>query len=171
MDEVGVLTRPGDYSEAAGLALDQGYPGETVAILQKAFANNAFTDPRDQQRYKSLLTGAQQRATTDQASLPKQEEQAHAAASGDALVAVGAAYLSYGQADKAVDLINQGIAKGNLKYADQANLLLGAAELHAHKNADAQAVFDKVAGSSNANYAHLGKLWSVHVQGMKATQS
>ncbi len=165
MNEVGVLTRPGDYSEMAGLALDQGYPGETVAVLQKAFANNVFTDPRDVGRYQHLLTGAQQRADADQKSLPQQEQQAQSAASGDALVSVGAAYLNYGQADKAVDLINQGITKGNLKYADQANLLLGIAELHAHKNADARKAFDKVAGSSNENYARLGKLWALHAEG------
>jgi Flp pilus assembly protein TadD len=167
MNEVGVLTRPGDYSEMAGLSLDQGFPGESVQVLQKAFASNAFTDPRDQERYKHQLTGAQQRADADQKSLPTQETQAHAAAGGDALVGVGAAYLSYGQPDKAVDLINQGIAKGSLKYPDQANLLLGIAELHAKKNSDAIAQFNKVATSSNQGYANLGKLWALHAESAK----
>jgi hypothetical protein len=169
MDEVGVLNRPGDYSEAAGLALDQGYPGETVAILQKAFANNAFTDPRDQQRYQHMLTGAQQRSDGDQKTLAQQEQQAHAAPGGDALVGVGAAYLTYGQPEKAIDLINQGIAKGSLKYPDQANLLLGIAELHAKKNSDAVAQFNKVATSSNQGYSHLGKLWALHAESAKPT--
>jgi hypothetical protein len=165
MNEVGVLTRPGDYSEMAGLALDQGYPGETVEILKKAFANNVFTDPRDVARYQHLLTGAQQRADSDQKSLPQQEQQAKSASTGDPLVSVGAAYMTYGQPDKAVDLIQQGIQKGNLKFPDQANLLLGMAELHAHKNAEARKAFAEAAKSSNEGYSRLGKLWQLHVEG------
>ena len=165
MNEVGVLTRPGDYSEMAGLALDQGYPGETVEILNKAFANNVFTDQRDVARYQHLLTGAKQRADTDQKSLAQQEQQAKSAASGDALVSVGAAYMTYGQPDKAVDLIQSGIQKGSLKFPDQANLLLGMAELHAHKMADARKAFDQVTKSSNEGYSRLGKLWALHVEG------
>lgn len=165
MNEVGVLTRPGDYSEMAGLSLDQGYPGETVAVLKKAFANNVFTDPRDVGRYQHLLTGAQQRADTDQKTLPQQEQQAKSAATGDALVTVGAAYMTYDQPDKAVDLIQQGIQKGNLKFPDQANLLLGMAQLRLHKNAEARKAFSDVAKSSNEGYAHLGRLWELHVEG------
>jgi hypothetical protein len=37
--------------------------------------------------------------------------------------------------------------------------------LHAHKNADARKAFDKVAASSNENYARLGKLWALHAEG------
>ena len=164
MNEVGVLTRPGDYSEMAGLALDQGFPGETVEVLKKAFANNVFTDPRDVARYQHLLTGAQQRADTDQKSLPQQEQQAKSASSGDPLVSVGAAYMTYGQPDKAVELIEAGIQKGGLKFSDQAQLLLGMAELHAHKNAEARKAFGEVAKSSNEGYARLGKLWALHAE-------
>lgn len=171
MSEVGVLTRPGDFSEMAGLSLDQGYPGETVEVLKKAFANNVFTDQRDVGRYQHLLTGAQQRADADQKSLPQQEQQAKSAATGDSLVTVGAAYMTYGQADKAVELIQQGIQKGSLKYPDQANLLLGMAEFHAHKNADARKAFGDVAKSSNEGYAHLGKLWQLHVEGGGSAQT
>jgi hypothetical protein len=164
MNEVGVLTRPGDYSEMAGLSLDQGYPGETVEVLKKAFATNVFTDQRDSARYQHLLTGAQQRADSDQKTLTQQEQQAKSAATGDPLVSVGAAYMTYGQPDKAVDLIQQGIQKGSLKFPDQAQLLLGMAELHANKSADARKAFAEVAKSSNEGYARLGKLWELHVE-------
>jgi hypothetical protein len=171
MMEVGVLTRPGDYSEMAGLSLDQGYPGETVEVLKKAFANNVFTDQRDQARYQHLLAGAQQRADTDQKSLPQQEQQAKSAATGDSLVTVGAAYMTYNQADKAAELIQQGIQKGSLKFPDQANLLLGMALFHAHKNAEARKAFGDVAKSSNEGYAHLGKLWQLHIEGGGSAQT
>jgi hypothetical protein len=162
MNDVGVLNRPTDYADMAEIALDAGYPGETVAVLQKAFGANVFTDQRDKERYQHLLDGAKQRATTDQASLAENEKKAQAEANGDGLVQVGAAYLSYGQNEKAIAAVNQGIAKGNLKYPDEANLLIGIAQLRAHDNAAAQKAFEKVATSSNQSYARLGKLWALH---------
>ena len=162
MNDVGVLNRPTDYADMAEIALDAGYPGETVNVLQKAFGANVFTDQRDKERYQHLLEGAKQRATNDQASLAENEKKAQAEANGDGLVQVGAAYLSYGQNEKAVAAVNQGIAKGNLKYPDEANLLIGIAQLRAHDNPAAQKAFEKVATSSNQNYARLGKLWALH---------
>lgn len=162
MLDVGVLKRGIDYADMAELSLDQGYPGETQSVLQKAFNENVFTEQRDKDRYQHLLDGAKQRATADLASLPKQEQDAASAPQGDKLVQVGAAYMSYGQNDKAIAMITKGIAKGNLKYPDEANLLLGIAQLRSHNAADAQRSFEKVSSSSNPGYARLGKLWALH---------
>ena len=70
--------------------------------------------------------------------------------------------MSYGQNDKALATLSKGIAKGSLKYPDEANLLLGIAQLRSHNAADAQKSFRKVAASSNSGYSRLGKLWSLH---------
>ncbi len=162
MNDVGVLKRGVDYGEMADIALDQGYPGETESVLKKAFAQNVFSEPRDKERYQHLLDGARQRAANDQVSLPASEKEAEAAATGDRLVQVGAAWLSYGQNDKAIAAITRGVAKGGLKRTEEANLLLGIAQLRAHDNAGAQKSFERVAASSNAGYARLGKLWALH---------
>jgi hypothetical protein len=162
MNDVGVLKRGIDYADMAELALDQGYPGETQSVLQKAFSENVFTEQRDKDRYQHLLDGAKQRAATDQAALAATEKDAANAPTGDKLIQVGAAYLSYGQNDKAIAALSKGIAKGSLKYSDEANLLLGIAQLRSHNTADAQKSFEKVSASSNAGYARLGKLWGLH---------
>jgi Tfp pilus assembly protein PilF len=162
MNDVGVLKRGIDYADMAELALDQGYPGETQSVLQKAFSENVFTEQRDKDRYQHLLDGAKQRAATDQAALPKTEVDAANAPTGDRLVQVGAAYLSYGMNDKAMAALQKGITKGNLKYPDEANLLLGIAQWRSHDAADAQRSFEKVSTSSNSGYARLGKLWALH---------
>ncbi len=164
MNEVGVLKMPRDYAEMADLSFDAGYPGETVAILRQAFAQHAFTDPRDVLRYQHLLTGSEQKAQADEASLPTQQTKAAEDAAGDPLVAVGAAYLSYGQPETAIQLIQRGIAKGKLHNADQAELLLGIAQLRSHQAAEARRSFDGVAHSSNDGYAELGKLWILHTE-------
>ncbi len=162
MLDVGVLKRGSDYADMAELALDQGYPGETQSVLQKAFGENVFTEQRDKDRYQHLLDGAKQRAANDQATLPNQEKDAANAPNGDKFVQVGAAYLSYGQNEKAIANISKGIAKGGLKYPDEANLLLGIAQLRSHNTAEAQKSFEKVSTSGNSGYARLGKLWALH---------
>jgi tetratricopeptide (TPR) repeat protein len=162
MSAVGVLKRPFDYGEMAEIALDLGYPGESQAILEQAMAQNVFTNPSDKDRNEHLLIGAKQRAATDQASLPNAERDATNASSGDQLVQVGVAYLTYGQPDKAVADISKGIAKGNLKNADEAYLELGMAQLKAKNTAEAVRAFDKVANSGGPDYGRLGKLWALH---------
>jgi hypothetical protein len=161
MNDVGVLKLPTDYAEMAEIALDAGYPGETQNILQQAFAKNVFVEQRDKDRYQHLLEGAKQRSASDQSQLATVEQTAAGAPNGDALVQVGAAYISYGHNDKAVAAISKGIAKGGLKSPDEANLLLGIAQLRQKSNAAAQQAFDKVASSSNSGYARLGKLWAL----------
>lgn len=162
MNEVGALKTSNDYAQMADLSFSAGYPAETVAVLQKAFAINAFTNPDDIMRYQHMLTAAMQKTTEDEASLPSQQAKAETAATGDPLVAVGAAYLSYGEADKAASLISEGISKGNLKYAEEASLLLGMAQLKSHNAAAASDTFSKVGKSDNAAYAQLGTLWALH---------
>jgi Tetratricopeptide repeat len=161
MNDVGVLKLPTDYAEMAEIALDAGYPGETQNVLQQAFAKNVFVEQRDKDRYHHLLEGAKQRSANDQSQLATVEQTAAGAPNGDALVQVGGAYISYGQNDKALAAISKGIAKGGLKSPDEANLLLGIAQLRQKNNAAAQQAFDKVASSSNSGYARLGKLWAL----------
>jgi hypothetical protein len=164
MNDVGALEMSSDYAQMAELSFNAGYPGETVAVLQKAFANNVFTDQQDIMRYQHLLAGAMQKSAADEASLPAQEAKAETAATGDPLVAVGAAYLSYGQSDKAASVLSQAIAKGGLTYPEEASLLLGMAQLKNHDTAGARDTFDKVGKSDKEGYAQLGKLWGLHSQ-------
>jgi tetratricopeptide (TPR) repeat protein len=165
MSDVGVLKLPTDYTDMAQLAMDQGYPGETVTTLQDAFAKNIYTDQRTKDRNQRLLDGAKKRADADESQLAQSEKDAAAAPTGDAFVQLGQAYESYGRYDKALQALQKGIAKGNLKYADDAQLAMGIAQLKLKNPADAQKNFEKVASSSNMGYARLGKLWDLHAKG------
>lgn len=159
--DLGVLKRPSDLEEMAEISLDQGFPGETVAVLQRAFQQNLITDAREKERYQHLLEGAKQRAMKDEASLAAAEPAAEKAPDGNMLIQLGAAYLSYGQAAKAVSMLQQGIAKGMLKNPDEATLLLGQAQLKAGQAGAAKSNFEKVASSQNGNYARIGRLWTL----------
>lgn len=157
-NDVDVLRQPEHYTEMAQLALEQGSPGEAVAILQKGFEKNIFTEQRDKDRNQRLLESAKRQAAADQAALAKIEREA---TTGEAKVRVGQAYLSYGQYDKAAQLIGAGIAAGGVKNADEANILHGIALAKAGQKDAAIKAFRAVKG--DPKYARLAKLWQLHV--------
>jgi TolA-binding protein len=161
-NEVGILERPGDYTEAAQIALDQGNPGEAYSLLQTAFSKNVFAEERDKARNQRLLDLARNKAAADRAGIAKYEADAAKLSAGDGLVQIGAAYLGFGQPDKAEAAISKGIAKGNLKYADEAYLLLGIADLRLKNLDEARKAFGKV--TSDPNYVRLAKLWALRAR-------
>ena len=160
--EVNAMRRAEDYTEMAQLSIEQGVPGEAQATLEAAMARKAFTDPRDLERNTRLLATAKQQASNDKATLAKQEKDAAAAKTGDPLVRVGQAYLSYGQAAQAVSAIQAGIAKGSLKNAAEAQLFLGMAQLKAGNKDEAIKAFRAVKGDDTL--ARLGNLWALHAK-------
>ncbi len=157
MSQVGVLKKGGDFTEMAQIALDQGNPGEAQNVLEQALAKNLYTDAHDKERSQRLLDKVRKQASQDRASLPKYEKDAATAATGDDYVQVGAAYLGFGESDKAVSAITTGIAKGKLKHPDEAYLLLGMAYERAKNKAEAVKAFGRA--TSDPKYGRLAKLW------------
>jgi hypothetical protein len=162
MYQVGILKRAENFTELAQIALDQGNPGEAQTVLEQAFAKNLYTDPHDKERNQRLLEKVRRSATEDRATMAKQERDAGAAPSGDALVQVGGAYLGYGQPDKAVSAITSGISKGNLKRPDEAYLLLGIAYERNKNSAEAVRAFNRA--NNDPKYAQLAKLWALEAR-------
>ena len=162
MSEVDVLKDPTDYSEMAELALDNGSPGEAQSTLEKAIAKGVFTDQRVKDRSQRMLDGAKKRAAADQANLPKLEGEANSAATGEKNVAIGSAYLGYGQYDKAADQLSKGLSKGGLKNEVQARLLLGIAQLKGGHKDDAVKTFHDVKGDPALE--RLASLWVIHAK-------
>jgi Tetratricopeptide repeat len=162
MFQVGILSKGADYTEMAQIALDQGNPGEAQTILEQAFAKNLYSDPHDKERSQRLLDKVRKSAAEDRATIGKQEKDASASSSGDALVQVGAAYLGYGQPDKAVAAITAGISKGNLKHADEAYMLLGIAQERSKNSAEAVRAFNRA--NNDPKYAQLAKLWALEAR-------
>ena len=160
MLDTDVLKDPSDYTEMAELALDAGSPGDAESVLEKAQAKNVFTDQRSKDRSQRLLDTAKKRAAADQATLPKVEKEADAATTGDKNIAVGSAYLGYGQYDKAVDQLSKGLSKGGVKNEANARLTLGIAQLKAGHKDDAVKTFKAVKGDPALE--RLASLWGIH---------
>jgi hypothetical protein len=166
---VNVMKRPDEYKEMAQLALEQKLAGEAQSVLEQGFAKKVFVDQRQIDVNTRLLNAAKKDAELEKAALAKNEAAAQTAATGDALVQVGAQYLGFGDAAKAAELIQKGIAKGGIGKADpateaqkvdEANILLGIAHLRNNNKAAAAKAFNNV--KRDPTMARIAKLWGLN---------
>jgi len=156
----GSMTKPADFMEMAQLALQADLPSESKQVVDKGFAANVLGTGPEAERHKRLRDLVAKKLAEDTASRAQDETAAQSAKSGDALVAVGMNLVYSGQAAKGVQLMQQGIAKGNLKRPEDAKLHLGIAQLVAGDKAKAQATFKSVQGTDGTT--DLARLWMLH---------
>jgi len=158
-DGVNVMDDGSQYTEMAQLALGQGLPGEAQAILEKGQQKGAFKDQREKDLAGRILADAKQAATLDKSTLDKQDASAKAKPTGEADVKLGAAYLSYGQNDKAIEALQRGIGKGGVKSVDEAGLLLGIAYMRTNNKPEAVKAFGTV--KQAPGMARIAKMWLI----------
>ncbi len=157
----GSMRNANDYMEMAQLAVQAGLPGEGKQVVDKGFAAGVLGTgtPVEADRHRRLKDLVSKRTEEDKASLAARQTQVASAKTGNDLVDLGFAQSFNGEPKKAIALMEQGIAKGGLKRADDAKLHLGIAWLSAGDAARAQAAFKTVTG--NDGTADLARLWSL----------
>ncbi len=154
----GTLDKANDYSEAAQLALQAGFPGEAQTFVNEGYEKKLLGTGPDAARHTRLKDLVTKKVTEDKATLAEGEKAAAGQATGDALVATGFNLVAYGDA-KGLALIEQGIKKGGLKYPEHAKLHLGYAQLLAGKKDLATKTFSTVQGTDGAK--NLARLWNL----------
>lgn len=154
-----------DYMEFAQLAAQAGYPDEGKQVVDKGLAANVLGQGAEGARHKRLLDLMVKRSAEQKAGLADAERDALAAKEGNALIGIGLGYAFRGEAAKGVKLIEEGIAKGNLKRPEDAKLSLGLAQLMAGDTAKALNAWRTVKGSDGA--ADLARLWSIYARSAK----
>jgi len=159
----GNLTKTDEFMEMAQLALQAGYPAEGQAVIEKGFASGALGSGPEGDRHKRLRDLALKQVDESKVGIGKDAQEALAAKSGNDLVHVGYVYVTMGQFDKGIALIEQGIAKGGLKRPEDAKLHLGLAQLQSGKN-KGKAVQTLRSVQGNDGAADLGRLWAVYAQ-------
>jgi hypothetical protein len=130
----GNLTTAADYMEMSQLLLQAQLPAEAKALVDKGYASGILGTGPEAAREQRLRDLTNKNVVDAKASLAKRTADAKATKTGDDLVALGTEYASMGQYDAAIDLIQQGIAKDNLKRPEDAKLRLGVAMLQSGKN-------------------------------------
>jgi hypothetical protein len=152
----------GAYATMAKLAMDAGLPAEAKRISDEGFASGALGSGADAEAQKRLRDAAAKQVQEDQKQLALSAKAATAASGGVALVNVGFAYVTAGQFDTGIPMMEQGIARGGLPRPDEARLHLGIAYLSAGRKADAARVFRDVGGADGT--ADLARLWLIYAQ-------
>lgn len=164
MNDVGVLKDKGDYVEMAQLAMDAGVPGEAQDTVQKGMSIGTLksADKTEQGRYDRLLAGAKKQADLDKASLAQLAAEVEKSSSGQPHIALGQAYLSYGETDKAIAALQKGISIGTgVTDIDEANISLGIAYLKKGQKDQARQAFKSV---KQGKWSDLADLWSIRTQ-------
>jgi len=156
----GVLNKTDEFMEMSQLALQAGYPAEGKDIVERGFAAGALGSGAEADRHKRLRELASKQEAEARTSIEQRAAAAAAAKDGNDLVQIGYAYVTMGQADKGLQLIEQGIAKGGLKRPEDAKLRLGLAMLKTgHLKAKAIQTLRSVHGTDGG--ADLGRLWAM----------
>jgi len=165
-DGMGMMNQASEYIEMADHATASGLPGEAQYILEKGLKNGGIANQHDKDRANRALTDAKTAVALDKGTLEQQEASAIKKPTGDADVKLGAAYLSYGMNDKAIEALKRGLGKGGVKDTDEAGLLLGIAYLRSNNKDEAAKAFQTV--TKSPLMARIAKLWMMNSGGAAA---
>lgn len=147
-----------DYLELAEVDQLEGQFIEGKAVLDAGIANGAV---KMNDKIKKLKTALDKQAADDTKSIASTEASARKAKNGTGLVNLGYAFVTMGQYDKGIALIQEGIAKGGLKNAEDAKLRLGYSYAMAGKKEDAIKILETVQGADGR--ADLARYWILWV--------
>ncbi|KPF46638.1 hypothetical protein IP87_12650 [beta proteobacterium AAP121] len=158
--ETGTLTRTEDYMELAQLAMQQGLPSEATRVVDQGYKAGVLGTGAEAARHQRLRDLAKKEEGDLKGKLAGLASEAANFKEGDGLVRVGGSYVSIGEVDRGIELIQQGIKKGNLKRPEDAKLRLGLAQLQSPKTKAAAAqTLRSVKGNDGA--ADIARLWLV----------
>ena len=152
----GNMRTANEYMEMGQLALQAGYTTEAKNAIDKGFAAGVLGVGPEADRQKRLRDLAIRRGDEAKAQAATKEAEAMASKSGNDLVNFGFNLALSGQAAQGVKLIEKGIAKGELKRPEDAQLRLGQAMVLAG-NPKATGVLRGVTGADGT--ADLARLW------------
>ena len=162
---VNVLKKPEDFKEYAQLTLERKLACEAQAVLEAGFAKKVFVEKRDVDVNTRLLNVAKADCAKEKAAVAQLDAAARAAKTGDEDITLGAQYLSFGDAAKAVEALQRGVTKGSIakgdpkesERVDEAYMLLGLAHLKNNNKAEAARQFKAV--RRDPTMIRIAKLW------------
>lgn len=152
----GTLEAPDQYLEMAQLALQAGLPAEAKRIVEAGYAAGKLGTGNDAARHKRLRDLAVKQAAEDEKALAVEV----VGRNGEGLVNTGVALVSANRLDKGIEMLENGIAKGDVKRPDEARLHLGQAYLQAGKKAKAIETFKSLRGVDALG--EMGRLWAIY---------
>ena len=158
----GSMSQANDYMEMAQLALQAGLPGEARQVVDKGFEAKVLGQGEQAERHQRLADLVAKRLEEDKAARAAAIAQARAAKDGTALVNLGMNLIFSGDKPQGLQLMQQGLAKGNLKRPDDAKLHYAVAQILSGENGKVHTTLRSVGG--NDGTADLARLWSLYAR-------
>lgn len=158
----GNLATTKDFMEMAQLSLQSGFISEAKKIVDDAYTKNLFGTGAEADRQKRLRDLIEKRAIENQKTVAAgsaEETEAKANKDGAVLVNLGYNVFTSGQAARGIQMMQDGIAKGNLRRADDAQLKLGTALIQSGQKPKGVAALKLVTGQDGAQ--DLANLWTI----------
>ncbi len=154
----GTLSKADDYMELAQLSMQAGLPTEALRVVEQGFKNGVLGTGPEAGRHQRLRDLATKEAGELKAKIAGLASEAESFKEGDGLIKVGYSYVSLGEVDKGIELIQKGLAKGSLKHPEDGKLRLGMAQLQSGKGkAAAVQTLRSVKGNDGA--ADIARMW------------
>jgi hypothetical protein len=141
-----------NYDAMVELDLQDGISSEAKAVADEGGSKVP----------KALQAKAAAAASDDRKKLDRDAKDAEGFKDGNVLVTIGYTFVGFGETQKGIDLLQKGIAKGGLKHADEAKLMLGIAYFQAGQMPKAIETFDSVTGGAGAS--DVAHLWSIRAK-------
>lgn len=145
------------FAKYAETALDLSSPGEAVAMMEKGMAAGAI---KKDERNNKVLADAKSQVDRVKATLPQQEAEAKAIATGEPESKLATAYFTLKNYAKATEAAQRGVTKGKLKRPDNLNMLLGISLANSKKTSQAREAF-KAAAAANVKIRGVADLWTL----------
>ena len=160
---LGNMSSDARYMEAAQYALMTGASGEAKQIVDRGFATKVLGQGQQADRHNRLRNMVVDSATKDAPQLAAKVADAQTnLKNGDAIAAAGFAYVGFGQADKAIPVIEQALAKAEFKHKEDAKLHLALAYIGAGQQSKALPILASVTGNDGA--ADIARLWTLFLK-------
>ena len=153
----GILKKGDDYRDMVQTALQERYPGEAKAVIDKAFAAGLMGSDDKAVRDNKLRDLVTKSLADDQATIDAKAATAVEAKDGQDMVNIGYDYVGFGQFDKGIKLMEDGIRADGQKHPEDGKLHLSLAYLQAQQKPKALAMLKTVGGTDGT--ADLARLW------------
>jgi tetratricopeptide (TPR) repeat protein len=144
------------YAKYAETALDLSSPGEALSMLEKGMASGAI---KKDDRNNRLLQDAKSQVDRLKVTVSQQEKEALATKTGEPEAKLATAFFTLKNYPKASEAAQRAVAEGNLKRADDVNMVLGISLANSKKSADAKKAF-AAAAAANSKTRSVADLWS-----------
>jgi tetratricopeptide (TPR) repeat protein len=158
----GTLTDKSDYLAYGQLALASGLPAEALGVIDQGFAVGVLGRGNGAERDGRLRELARKSAADFALALSQATNQARQEKDGSRLLTLGLNEVMAGHTANGLSLVNEALAKGCMRYADEATLHAGLAYASAGQKVKAVQILTTTRGAGGES--DLARLWVAKLQ-------